>query len=156
METYQLKQTLWDDTDFDFMVWHDNTVWSLLPNPEDDEFLLDLDYIFEWVRPAEGETWFKFWLAPVTMVFQNVHDVTINLTSCQGAITIAELHREPEMAAGKVEYFRYRFECEQGEILLDATGFRMFVRRPPELRGLQFLSLSERGDVSFGRTSQEG
>ena len=44
--------------------------------------------------PGLGEKYFKFWVAPVTMVFENVHQVIINIDSQQGIIEISDLHRE--------------------------------------------------------------
>ena len=73
MESYKLEKPIWDDSDFEVMGWHDASVWSMLANPEEYEFLLDLDYIFKWVPPGEGAPNFKFWVAPVTMVFENAY-----------------------------------------------------------------------------------
>lgn len=30
-------------------------------------------HIFKWVQPGEGETYFRFWVAPVTMVLESAH-----------------------------------------------------------------------------------
>ena len=79
METYKLEKPIWDDGDFSKMGWHDSIVWSMLAIPDDFEFLFDLDYIFKWVHPKEGEMYYKFWVAPVTMVFENAHDIKINI-----------------------------------------------------------------------------
>ena len=135
------------------MGWHDASVWSFLANSDQFEFLLDLDYIFKWVKPQKGDSFFKFWVAPVTMVFNNAHSVVIDIESSQGTIEIADLHRgDPEATPnGKATQYSYRFECQEGAISLTATGFQMFVRRAPELLGVQSLSLSERGGVSFER-----
>ena len=154
MEMYQLEKPVWDDSDFAVMGWHDTTVWSMLADPDEYEFLLDMDYIFQWVHPGAGETSFKFWVAPVTMVFENAHDVKIHIESSQGGIEVADFHREePEVTPnGQFTQHTYRFECQEGTISLKATGFRMFVRRAPVLLEGQSFSLPQRGGVSFERS----
>jgi hypothetical protein len=58
------------------------------------EFLLELDYIFKWVHPVDGERYFRFWVAPVTMVFESAHTVRIDIESQLGDIEVADLFRE--------------------------------------------------------------
>lgn len=154
MEKFKLEKPIWDDRDFSIMGWHDATLWSMLANPTDFEFLFDLDYIFKWVHPKEGETYFKFWVAPVTMVFENAHDIKININSKQGTIEIADLHREnpKESPNRKFTQHTYRFECQEGEISVVATGFKMFVRKNPELLQGQSFELAQRQGIAFGRT----
>jgi Protein kinase domain len=57
-------------------------------------FLVDLDCIFKWVHPGEEETYVRFWIAPVTMVFENAHAVRIDIESQLGAIEVADPFRE--------------------------------------------------------------
>lgn len=153
MDAYKLEKTRWDDGDFLQMGWHDATVWSFFANPDQFEFLIDLDYISKWVKPQEDETYFRFWVAPVTMVFSNAHSVVIDIESPQGTIEIADLHRgEPEPTPnGKMTQHSYRFDCQEGTISLVATGFQMFVRRAPQLLDGQSVGLLERGGISFDR-----
>jgi len=150
---YQLEKPIWDDSDFEVVGWHDATVWSILPNPTEYEFLLDLDYIFKWVAPEDGVSYFKFWVSPVTMVFQNAYDLQIDISSSPGSIEIADLHRDkPELLPhNNLSVRTYRFECQEGEISIKASGFRMFVRRNPALLDTQSLSLQQRSGVSFLR-----
>lgn len=59
----------------------------------------------------------------------------------------------PELTPnGKFTSHTYRFECQEGEITVKATGFKMYVRQKPKLIQVQSLDLSERGGISFGRT----
>jgi hypothetical protein len=151
--TYRLEKTVWTDEDFDQMGWHDAKLWSMLADDEAFEYALDLDYIFEWVHPGPGETYFRFWVAPVTMVFSMAHSVVIDIESHLGSIEVADLHRgEPvPKASGEGSQREYRFECQEGEVRLMAEGYRMYVRRPPVLQHAQSLALAERGGVSFER-----
>jgi len=153
METFRIAKATWTDADFDTMGWHDATLWSTLADPEHFEFLIDLDYIFQWVGPLHGETHYRFRVAPVTMIFENAHSIRIDIESSQGVIEIADLHRENPRPTpnGRLEESTYRFDCQQGEISMVATGYRMIVRRAPVLASAQSLSLPQRGGVSFER-----
>ena len=93
MEGYALEKTFWDDSDFETMGWHDCTIWSMHEHAERFEFLLDLDYIFGWVKPGEGETYFQFWVSPVTLIVENAHDIAIEVRSSKGMLEISDLHR---------------------------------------------------------------
>lgn len=133
------------------MGWHDATIWSMVASPETFEFMLDLDYIFKWVDPAPGQTYYKFWVAPVTMVFENAHSIDIDVQSQQGTIEIADLHKEePTLTPnGKFTQHTYRFECQEGHVSLKSTGFKLIVRQAPTLLQHQSFSLEERRGVSF-------
>ena len=157
MTEFRLEKLLWDDTDFDVMGWHDATIWSMCADTERFEYLVDLDYIFNWVDPGPDETYYKFWVSPVTMVFENASNVRIDLESQQGSIEIADLHREMlgPSPNGKYIQYNFRFECQEGAVSLQGTGYRMHVRRPPSLLGFQSFSLSARGGISFSRNSDE-
>jgi len=45
----------------------------------------------------------------------------------------------------------YRFDCQEGEISLEATGFKMYVRQEPKLIQSQSFEFEERGGVNFER-----
>jgi hypothetical protein len=128
METYELQKAVCDDEDFAVLGWHDATIWSTVANVDTFEFIVDLDYIFMWVHPCECETYFKFWVAPVTMVFEDAHDVRIDIDSQSGSIEVADFHREaPEPTrkgfVGKSVQHTYRFqECQQGGDLAQVNG----------------------------------
>jgi len=145
MEAYDLEKPVWSDEDFEIMGWHDATVWGMVQNAEEWEFLFDLDYIFKWVKPEGDETYFTFWVAPVTMVFENARDIKVHLESPQGHIEIADLHREElkDSPNGKSISYLYRFECHDGDISLRAIGFNMFVRKSLILLDKQSLDLEE-------------
>ena len=114
---------------------------------------MDLDYIFKWVHPKPGETYFQFWVAPVTMVFENAHSISIEIESSQGGIEVAGLHREePKLTPnGALTDYLFRFECQEGTIALRATGYRLYVRLEPRLMQRQSFSLAERGGISVER-----
>jgi hypothetical protein len=152
-EPYQLEKSLWTAEDFNVMGWHDLRVWAMVADEEKFEYAIDLDYIFKWVHPEPGETYFKFWLAPVTMVFENAYDLAIEIESRQGGIEVAKLHREePKLTPnGALTDYLYRFECQEGEISLRATGYRLYVRAVPRLMEGQCFTYEERGGISVER-----
>ena len=154
-DSYRLEKSVWSDDDFAVMGWHDATVWAIGTNPETFELALDLDYIFNWVDPAAGETHYKFWVAPATMVFENVHSLNIDMQSEFGAIEIADLHRDEPTPTphGKAMQRIYRFECQEADIALSATGFKMFARERPVLLDCQSLGFERRGGISFARVA---
>lgn len=122
----------------------------MLANIDDYEYLIDLDYIFKWVCPKEEETCFNFWVASVTMIFENAHDVKINIESPQGYIEIECFHmKNPTLTPNGFTVHTYRFDCQEGEILLKATGYKMYVRQKPKLLQGQCFDLKERNGVSL-------
>jgi hypothetical protein len=153
MESFNLEKHIWTQDDFKFMGWHDATIWSSFANTETYEFSLDLDYIFKWVEPEGTDKYFKFWVAPVTMIFENVSDVKFDIESRQGDIEIADLYMEnPKLTPnGKFTEHTFRFECQEGVITLQATGFKMYVRQNPTLSKYQGLDVEVRGGVNFGK-----
>jgi len=153
MKKYDLEKAVWSEKEFKAMGWHDATIWSMLANSEEYEYLLDLDYIFKWVEPIENEKYFKFWISPVTMVFENAHEIRIDIESPQGIIEISELHMENPQPTpnGKFTEHTYRIECQEGVISVKATGYKLYVRQKPKLIQYQSMGLSERNGVSFER-----
>ena len=151
---YQLEKSIWMDEDFDLMGWHDATIWSVVPDPDAAEFSLDLDYIFQWVHPAPDETYFKFQVAPVTMVFHAVTSMSISVATGFGPIEVDDLIRgEADPAWGGQR--RYQFLCHEGEVSVTAERFTMHVRRQPRLSSNgQRFTLAERGGISFARPAQ--
>ena len=59
--SYEPEKKIWREEDFARMGWHDATVWGMAADPDHFEYLFDLDYIFKWVAPSDGERFFKFW-----------------------------------------------------------------------------------------------
>jgi hypothetical protein len=152
-DPYHLEKALWTSDDFEAMGWHDSRVWAMVAAEESYEFAMDLDYIFKRVHPGPGEASFRFWVAPVTMVFENAHDVSIKIESRQGGMEVADLRRgepKPTPNGARTDYL-YRFECQEGTVSLRATGYRLYVRSEPRLMDGQCFSLAERGGISVER-----
>ncbi|WP_225447228.1 MarR family transcriptional regulator [Streptacidiphilus sp. PB12-B1b] len=74
------ESSTWSDADFEAMGWHDVTIHGLCVQPGSADnslprLLLDIDYIVRWVHPVAPETRFSFWIAPSTVVFEDVWEV---------------------------------------------------------------------------------
>ena len=147
---HELEKIEWTDADFGAMGWHDCHIHALAFDPNQWHLLFDLDYIFQWVQPAEGETYYRFWIAPSTMRFFDVHSLSFDIET-DGGLEIADLHREETSTNPhtKRRESSYVFECQEGSIRFRSSGYVLTVRRTPILTQAQSLELSERGGYSF-------
>ncbi|HEX8211947.1 MAG TPA: hypothetical protein VF584_17355 [Longimicrobium sp.] len=150
---YALEKWVWTDADFERMGWHDAPIRAMAYLSESFEIAFDIDYILEWVHPGPGETYFSFWIAPATIVFQNVTDLQIELESF-GSVTVQDLDRtdlQPtrEGFEGPEAHWLWTFNCLEGAIQFRATGFRQTIRRAPTYQGGQAIPLAARGGISF-------
>jgi hypothetical protein len=152
-ESYAVEKWRWTNADFERMGWHDSPVRAMAYLTETYELAFDIDYLLEWVQPGPGETYFTFWIAPATLVFENVADLRIDLES-SGGITILDLARQDEKPTregfeGPDTDWLWTLDCLEGAIQFRASGFRQTIRRAPICHDAQHLSLAERGGVSF-------
>jgi hypothetical protein len=153
MESDKIEKIVWTEADFDKMGWHDAHIWGMIANPDEFEYLIDMDYIFEWINPKEDEEYYKFLISPVTMVFENAYDIRFDIESQNGEIEISDLYMENSRKTknGNLIEHTFRFECQQGNISLIATGFKMYVRQNPILLNKQSFDFKERGGINFER-----
>jgi hypothetical protein len=79
-----IEKPVWTEADFEQMGWHDVHVHAVAFRPQIFELWLDMDYIFRWVDPHDGETHYSFWVAPATLVFENVYDLKFDIESHDG------------------------------------------------------------------------
>lgn len=152
-DAYVLDRSRWTAADFDAMGWHDATIHGIAFRPDVWELALDLDYILRWVEPVAGESHYRFWVAPATLIFENVSAMRFQL-ECQGAVSLQGIERgSPESTRpdfkGPAQQWPWVLDCNEGEIALTATGYRQIFRQPPRLQAQQSLSLADRGGVSF-------
>ncbi|HEX8430100.1 MAG TPA: hypothetical protein VF625_02390 [Longimicrobium sp.] len=153
-EPYVLEKAVWTDADFEEMGWHDVPIHATAYLSELDEIAFDIDYILKWVNPAAGETFYSFWIAPATLVFENVTDLRIDLEFFGNNITIQHLSRadmQPTRQGfiGPDAAWLWTLNCLEGAIQFRATGFRQTIRRVPQHHGGQRLDLADRGGITF-------
>jgi hypothetical protein len=145
---------VWSGGEFDEMGWHDVPIHAVAWVPEAHEFVLDIDYIVQWVDPAPDETHYSFWIVPATLVFEGVFTLSLDVGQPWGA-TILDVERTPVMdlsSEPRVAVFDWTLDCVEGAVTLRATGFTQYIRRPPMHVPRQRLSASERGGLSFSRS----
>lgn len=156
---YSPEKWIWSEEDFDEMGWHDCKIFGISPGPGEDQLSLDVDYIWKWVHPSEGENFFKFWISPVTLVFENVHQLECEFREIS-VIRIDEVGRvdprRPRNAQfiGKETEWRWTIDCHDGSINFWAVGYRQYTRKLPVLSDAQQLSLSARGGLSVSRCDE--
>jgi len=59
------------------MNFHDCRVYAWGFEPDNNQLLIDVDYIFEWIKNEENTYTFK--VAPCTFVFENVWNLSIDI-----------------------------------------------------------------------------
>jgi hypothetical protein len=152
-DIFKLEKSIWTDSDFDAMGWHDVVIHSFTYQPYSGELLFDIDYIFAWVEPEPPSSGYTFWVAPVTLVFKNMCEFIAEL---EGPLPLEVMHisrkdpRPPKNAA-HVEgtEWTWTLELQQGRINFAAVGYTQFTRRRPIRTESQSFSLGERGGISF-------
>jgi len=157
------EKYVWDASDFETMGWHDATIYAVAFESEQFEVSLDIDYIFEWVHPSGSESFFRFWVSPCTVVFQNVYDFALDGPWPGSAFQIDEVRRDRARSPRNAKViiadteWQWTITCHHGEISFWSTGFLQHVRRAPTLNEAQGLDLADRGGISFvrGRTDIE-
>ena len=156
MQAYIVEKWIWTEADFEEMGWHDSHIHGLAFSPDDFELAFDVDYILEWIDPEPDETYFKFWVAPATLVFKNVHDVEFEIDSYNGKLEIENIKRDAESRpinaelTGNTREWLWTIECQEGEIRLRSGAYEQFIRAAPQLSVRQTLDRKTIG-ISFAR-----
>lgn len=155
--SFTLEKPVWTEADFEQMGWHDVRIHAVAFRAELFEFWLDVDYIFSWVHPHGEETHYRFWVAPATLVFTNVHGLNFSIESHDGSLSLQGISRSEPCPARNAEYLTKQTEslwvldCNEGEIAFRSVGFSQFTRHAPVLLLTHQLTLEERGGISFAR-----
>jgi hypothetical protein len=158
VEKYKLEKWIWTEADFEKMGWHDVQIHAFAFMPKTFELVFDIDYILQWVQPdtKKNETYFKFWISPATLVFENIYDLKIEVESDFG-IELQNVRREEPQKPKNAEYidreteWRWILEAQEGEISLRSVGYKQYLRKEPVLVRAQSLNLEDRGGFSFHR-----
>jgi|ERR1700744_3557118 len=154
MKNFSLINRIWTESDFDEMGWHDCTIYALAFNKSKFELLFDIDYILKWVDPLKEGGSYKFILVPATLIFRNVYDVSIDLSSVD--FQILEISRSNPTKPRNAEYIIDNIECDWnidvtgGSITFKSVGYTQIARSNPIESEGQVLDLSERGGIGFG------
>lgn len=156
-QSFNLEKLVWTEADFEQMGWHDVHIYAVAFRQANHELWLDLDYMFKWAYPEGEDTKYHFWIAPVTLVYWNVHTLKLDIESHDGDLEIQDIKRSEPCRARNSEYIAkqtewlWLLECQQGEITFRSVGFSQFTRRSPVFQQKQKLTLECRGGISFAR-----
>lgn len=124
-----MADQVWTDQNFEKMSWHDNHVHALriIEGAHGlGELDLDLDYILEWIRNAEG---YKFRIIPVSLRFLEVTNLRVSLdyatpTAALGPFSIHAIERRSEARERYVaQVWKILINWPHGEIVFEAKGF---------------------------------
>jgi hypothetical protein len=158
MENFNLENEILTTADFDQMGWHDCKVYAIsFFDKENFELALDIDYILKWVKTNKNDDYFKFWVAPATLIFKNVYDININLSSID--FKIDEIVRSNPVRPKNADYLGDVFEHDwtiltsNGELTFRSIGYLQIIRQKPILVDQQFIDIKQRGGISFERIS---
>lgn len=142
----------WTDSDLGAMNWQDSTIYAWFARKDSWELFFDIDYVLEMGNVSGSGSRFSYSVAPATLFFSSVYNVRVNVYSPSGTLNVVSLERfdpmEAASGAGRL-LWSWRMHCNEGDILLRGSGFRLRLRRPPSLSRRRTLAFADRGGVSF-------
>jgi hypothetical protein len=150
-----LEKAVWTHADFDDMGWHDATVHAIGFEEVGDRALLmlDLDYIVRWIDPQPPHEYFTFFVAPATLVFENVSHFVGDMEPYGAQLLIDGVDRlEPEADGQRpAGLCPWHIDGHDFDMTFIASGFRQHFRARPLHTRYQTLSADERGEISFAQ-----
>ncbi len=142
---YKLEKQVWTDKDFEQMGWHDCNVYKIRLA---DDLELDIDYILQWNKPDLEGLPFTFWVAPATLVFKSVQNLTFDFDiGFENAFEIEDIESEGENC--------WTIITQQGEIQFASKGYEQHIRQQPFFEFGQTISFIERNGHSLDRTTKQ-
>jgi len=153
-DKYEIDKWIWSESDFETMGWHDCKVYAIGFDKDNYKLMLDVDYIFKWVKPKENDIYYKFWVSPATLVFENVYNLSIE-TSGELDIQINSITRSNPKKPRNLEYIKKATEWEwiieltAGDISFISVGYHQFIKKSPILSKSQSLEFSQRDRITF-------
>ncbi len=126
------------DEELDDLGFHDCYVWGMRWDAQTYSFSLDLDYIVEWVKPADRDGAFRFWTSKAELCFGNVDNLEISLSwdQCLLECQIQDIHRrESRNTPNGTTQWRWELELSspEGEVSFWATDFQLRIVTSPVL-----------------------
>ena len=145
---YELEKSIWTDSDFDKMGWHDSQVYKVRLTQD---LELDIDYIFQWNKPDLEGLPFTFWVAPATLVFKQIKNLTFDFTTgFEDAFEIDAIER-PTTENQNL----WSIITQQGDFQFDCHGYEQFIRQEPFFEFGQTISYSRRNGYCLDRTTKQ-
>jgi hypothetical protein len=147
MENYTLEKWIWTEADFDNMGWHDASIYGMKLNSD---LYFDIDYIFKWNQPEVAYFRFTFYVAPCTLIFKDIQEVSFELIQPLYGNRMEIEDIKLEVIHGK---HYYTIITQLGHISFSASGYTQTVRMYPSFQLEQTIAFDERGGISFLTTT---
>ena len=146
--TYQLEKRIWTDKDFENMGWHDSYIYKVRLT---EDLELDIDYILQWNKPDLEGLPFTFWVAPATLVFKRIKNLTLEFdTVFEDGFEIEDIER-PTIENKN----QWTIITRQGDLQFTCDGFEQFIRQDPFFEFWQTISYIKRNGYSLDRTTNQ-
>lgn len=114
----------------------------------EDDLELDIDYILKWNKPDLEGLGFTFWIAPATLVFKSVRELTFDLSNfCSEAFEIDSIEKEGDD--------NWTIITQQGHIQFKSIGYEQYIRQDPFFEFDQTISFTERYGLCLERTTHQ-
>lgn len=146
--TYELEKKIWTDNDFDNMGWHDNHIYKVRLT---EDLELDIDYILQWNKPDLEGLPFTFCVAPATLVFKRIKNLTFEFaTGFENIFEIEDIERPSNENKNQ-----WTIITRQGYFQFTCDGFEQFIRQVPFFEFGQTISYSKRYGYCLDRTTNQ-
>ncbi|MBX3267151.1 MAG: hypothetical protein KF831_10625 [Acidobacteria bacterium] len=159
MKQLTSEKYVWTEEDFGQMGWHDNTLYAIAILPDKYQLMLDIDYIFRWIDPLESGSFFTFLLSPSTLIFENVHGLSIDISEPFRPIQIQSIERfnpKPPPNADQIirnTEWEWTIDLEVGVIRFESVGYKQYTRETPAIFSSQSIDFEKRGGISFSTST---
>lgn len=144
-----------NDCSIESLNFHDCKIYAVGFNNEKSEFLIDIDFINEWI---ESENEYMFRVFPCTLVFENAWNVEIDISTDIDLIIDSITCVNPRIPKN-IDYlppltkeYDWSIELLQGQIQFTSIGFHAYQRGESKISKSQSLGLNERGGVSLDKS----
>ena len=145
---YKLEKQVWTDADFEQMGWHDCNIYKIRLT---DDLELDIDYILQWNKPDLEGLPFTFWVAPATLVFKSVQNLTFDFDiGIEDAFEIEDIERTIDGNNNQ-----WTIITRQGDIHFNSAGYEQYIRQQPFFEFGQSISFIDRNGFSLDRTTNQ-
>jgi len=146
---YQIEKNIWTDADFEQMGWHDGSIYKIRLTQD---LELDIDYILQWNKPDIDGLPFTFWIAPATLVFKSVRNLTLDFViRFESSFEIEDIER-----VKNAKEYVWTIITRQGDIQFNCEGYEQFIRQQPFFEFSQDIPYVERNGYSLeGTTNQD-
>lgn len=141
--------------DFNEMSWHDCPVYAFYIDYPEISFIMDMNYIVDWIYPDSPGRPFSHHISPATLVFHSARNLSLEVNSTTEPLLIDVVSRTNPRPTPNNKYIEYEWVISghNGGVNLRSIGFTQYLRSAPILKAMQRLDLADRNGISFSRTA---